>query len=138
MKAPRKAPPFRLTMPEVPESSILPAVLTYLQYHRDVAWAMRMNTGAAKFKKKDGTEQFVRFGFDGLSDIIGQMRDGRFLAIETKRRLGKANEDQKLFLTTVQRYGGIAGIARSIDDAQAILRGLVYVPAPPPAKRAKK
>lgn len=130
MTAPRKRklPPFKLTMPEPDETSRLYAILEYLNYDRRVAWAHRMNTGGAKFARGDGTAQFVKFGFAGLSDIIGQLRDGRFLAIECKSRTGRAKEEQKAFLLFVQKHQGVAGIARTIEDAHAILAGRVYDP----------
>ena len=124
----RKPAPFKLTMPEIPESAILNAVLEYLNYHPAVAWAQRMNSGGTKFKRADGTEQFVRFGFEGLSDVLGQLRDGRLLAIETKARKGRARASQIAFLMHVQKNNGVAGIARSVDDAIAILAGRRYTP----------
>lgn len=130
-RAPRKPPPFRLTMPEVPESSILSACLQLLQYDMRVAWAARLNTGAAKFDRGDGTAQLVRFGFEGLSDIVGQMKDGRFLAIECKNRIGRLRPMQTAFLLHVQKHNGVAGVARSVDDVLAILGGWRFDPEAP-------
>lgn len=115
---------FALTRPEIPEANVQGAVLEFLRYAPTVAWAFRMNTGAAKFDKRDGSGQyFVRFGFPGMSDILGQMRTGQFLAIECKRRTGRKSDEQKAFIAMVRKHNGLAGFAKSIDDAQAILRG---------------
>lgn len=87
-----------------------------LQYHPRVAWSHRMNTGATKFQ-----ERVVRFGFPGCPDILGQLKDGRLLAIECKSERGRATLEQRGFLDLVRRHGGVAGIVRSIDDAQGLL-----------------
>lgn len=99
-----------------PEAIVLSSVLHYLRARRGVAWIMRMNTGAMKL---DG--RFMRFGVKGCSDIIGQMQDGRFLAIECKSAEGRCTREQQAFLDRVKRHGGIAGVARSIDDVDDIL-----------------
>jgi hypothetical protein len=61
----------------------------------------------------------VRYGFPGCADILGQMADGRFLAIEVKAARGQATEAQVAFLLQVRRAGGVAILARSIEDVQA-------------------
>lgn len=99
------------------EAPILAAVLRLLEYHPKVAWVRRMNTGAVRMEGK----RFMRFGFTGCSDIVGQLRDGRFLAVECKAPAGKLTIDQAQFLERVKRHNGIAGVARSLDDAQKIL-----------------
>ena len=99
-----------------PEGGVVKAVLELLTCHQKVAWAQRMNTGALKTK-----DRFVRFGFRGCADIIGQLKDGRFLAIECKSHRGLLTDEQEAFLERVRKYGGISGLARSVDDAQAIL-----------------
>jgi hypothetical protein len=81
-----------------------------------VAWAKRMNTGAAKLKGF-----FVRFGFVGCSDILGQLKDGRLLAIECKAADGKLSPEQRDFLDQVRRNRGVAGTARSIQDVDTLL-----------------
>jgi hypothetical protein len=104
-----------------PEAGILAAVLKMLALHPAVAWVRRMNTGA--FKIGDGRNaRFFRAGFVGCSDVIGQMRDGRLLAIECKSEVGRLSDPQKNFLATVAAHGGVAGMARSVDDVLAILK----------------
>lgn len=51
----------------------------------------------------------------GVADIIGCI-NGRFLAIEVKRENGKLSDHQETFLENVRRSGGIAFVARSIND----------------------
>lgn len=59
----------------------------------------------------------------GASDIIGIMPDGRFLAIEVKTPRGRTTPEQDRFLFHIQLMGGVAGVARSVDDALALVRG---------------
>ena len=109
----------RRTRAATPESIVLKAVLQFVSYHPRVAWAERMNTGAMSFDQR-----FVRFGFVGCPDILGQMMDGRVLAIECKAPKGDLTMPQATFLARVERHGGISGVARSIDDAKRIIEGV--------------
>jgi len=60
----------------------------------------------------------------GSSDIVGIAPDGRFLAIEVKTPTGRPTKEQLRFIEAVRNAGGIAGIARSVDEAlQLIVRG---------------
>jgi hypothetical protein len=45
-----------------------------------------------------------------------------FLSIENKNETGgKISEDQERWIRVVRQFGGIAGVARSIDDARKIV-----------------
>jgi len=57
------------------------------------------------------------------SDLIGIAPCGRFLAVEVKTATGRVSKEQQTFIDAVRRSGGIAGIARSVDDALQLLRG---------------
>lgn len=64
----------------------------------------------------------IRFGLCvGSSDLIGIAPDGRFLAVEIKTCKGRATPEQLRFIGAVRARGGIAGIARSPEDAIALL-----------------
>lgn len=102
-----------------PEQQVLNSVLLLCRTHPAVAWAARINSGA--YKTPDG--RFIRFGFVGCSDIIGQMRDGSFLALEVKSQSGAITEDQQAFIDRVRKNGGCAGLVRSVDDAIATIKG---------------
>ena len=89
----------------------------------------RNNTGALK----DAQGRLVRYGLcPGSSDLIGLRQVtitpdmvgqtiAVFTAIEVKDR-GRATPEQQAFIAMVQAAGGLAGIARSVDDARTILR----------------
>tara|TARA_Y100001973_G_scaffold105035_2_gene176730 strand:- start:2839 stop:3162 length:324 start_codon:yes stop_codon:yes gene_type:complete len=57
----------------------------------------------------------------GSSDIIGITPEGRFLAVEVKTAKGKPTKEQLNFIEQVRKAGGIAGIARSPQDALDLL-----------------
>jgi hypothetical protein len=89
----------------------------------------RNNTGAIK----DTDGRLVRFGLcTGSSDLIGirpvtitadmvGRRFGIFTAIEVKTPKGKPTEEQINFIQRVRELGGIAGVARSVDEALTIV-----------------
>lgn len=109
--------PFRLTRPEPTEAEVMSAVCGALAYHHRVAWFQRFNTGAGKLLRSDGSaSQWIRFGFPGCSDLLGQLKDGRFLAVEVKRPSKDTTSEQQAFLATVNANGGIGFRARSADD----------------------
>lgn len=99
--------------PNVLESAILRACLEYLDAVRVFAW--RNSTGAVKYGQGPAA-RFVRFGKIGASDIIGALPDGRFLAVECKTARGRLSPEQIAFLGQVKRAGGVAIVARSVDD----------------------
>jgi hypothetical protein len=108
---------MKLTRPEPPERIVLASVLEALSFHPKVAWAVRMNSGAGKLAYRDGsTSQWMRFGFQGMSDVLGQTTDGRFLAVEVKRPSGRVRPEQAAFLGRVRAAGGVGFVARSPDD----------------------
>lgn len=102
------------------ESDTQRAILRFLHIHPAVKWAQRMNVGMMK-----KGPHYVRFGFKGLSDVIGQVRGGGFLAIEVKDATGKVSAEQKQFLDMVNKSGGIGLVARSLDDVKNVLDGLL-------------
>lgn len=66
---------------------------------------------------------YMKFGLTvGASDIIGIAPDGRFLAVEVKTDTGRPTKEQLNFIAAVNRAGGIAGIARSVEDAINLIR----------------
>ena len=95
---------------------------------RGLVRLFRNNTGALK----DINGRLVRFGLcQGSSDLIGWRtvtitpemvgQDiAQFVAIEVKDR-GRATAEQVRFIEVVRDAGGLAGVARSVEDAKAIL-----------------
>ncbi len=79
----------------------------------------RNNVGA--YKHPDG--RYIRFGVGGKggSDIIGITNEGIFFAIEVKTAKGRTSKEQEQFIEHIKSKGGIAGVARSTQDAVDLL-----------------
>ena len=89
----------------------------------------RNNTGTLK----DANGRPVQFGLcKGSSDLIGWKRVtitpemvgtqvAVFLSIEVKAATGRLRHEQQQWLDAVQAAGGIAGVARSVSDAERLL-----------------
>ena len=89
----------------------------------------RNNTGTLK----DQHGRPVQFGLcKGSADLIGWKRVtvtpdmvgqqvAVFLSIEVKTPTGRIRPEQQAWLETVQAAGGIAGVARSVEDALRIM-----------------
>lgn len=101
---------------DAPERDIQAAILQYLAKCHKVAWAHRMNVGAVKQHNKDGSARWIKFGFRGMPDIMGQLTDGRLLAIEVKKKGGKVSPEQAVFIQAVEAANGVGLIAYSVDD----------------------
>ena len=93
------------------EAGALEEVMRALKSHPCVAWIHRQNTGSLRVGKR-----FIRFGWPGCSDILGQLRDGRFLACEVKSPTGKPTPEQSAFISQINSNGGLAFIARNCAD----------------------
>ena len=93
------------------EAAALVEVLKALNAHPAVVWCERMNTGAARIGAR-----FVRFGFRGCPDVLGQLRDGRLLGVEVKGPTGRLRPEQAFFLERVRAAGGVAFMARDCRD----------------------
>lgn len=121
-KHPKPPARLKLTGPDPKEAAILSSVLQALNFYPNVAWFVRCNSAAGRLVYPDGsTSQFMRFGFPGCSDIIGQLVTGEFLAIEIKSAGGKLKDQQVEFLKKVVANGGVGFVARSIDDLKQSL-----------------
>jgi hypothetical protein len=97
------------------EGSVVKACEDYLTYCGAFVW--RNNTGCLR----DRNNRPVYFGKPGSSDVIGVLPGGRFIGVECKSAKGKLTEKQKEFLARVEELGGLAIVARSVDD---VIQGL--------------
>lgn len=96
------------------ETAVQKQILAYLEVRRILVW--RNNTRWVRIGGR-----LVQFGMTGASDIIGCLPDGRFLAIEVKRKGEKPTPEQLAFLSRVAQAGGVALVAYSLDD---VIQGL--------------
>ncbi len=94
-----------------PEAVALIEVLKALRAHPAVVWCERMNSGAARVGNR-----FIRFGWPGCPDVLGQLKDGRLLGVEVKGPTGKLSSEQAVFLERIRGAGGVAFVARNCRD----------------------
>ncbi|MES0444957.1 MAG: VRR-NUC domain-containing protein [Desulfobacterales bacterium] len=103
------------------ESDIQRAIIKMLKVHPKVGWVYV--TSAGYVKGINGGRMF-RVGVPGMSDIMGQMNDGRLLAIEVKVPGKFPTEMQSEFLDFVKKCKGIAFWADSVDGVTKKLEGI--------------
>ena len=101
--------------PKIKESELQRQIIQALSYTCEV---FRANVG--QFKVGD---RYVRTGLPkGFPDIFGYRRkDGKFFAIEIKTKTGKLSYHQKVFQNFFGKEPILYGVARSIEDALAIV-----------------
>ena len=78
----------------------------------------RNNVGFATYK--NGVVVKYGIGNPGGSDLIG-LYNGRFLAIEVKNPGENPTAGQVRFIEGIKAAGGVAGVARSVEDAITLL-----------------
>ena len=96
------------------ESRIKEAILNYLNLK---GWLCIPQRSVGIWKKKNGS--YIPLKQKGVADIIciAPFRDfGLPVAIEVKTERGRLTENQKSFLERWQKIGGIAKLARDLDD----------------------
>jgi len=109
---------------------------------QQIRLALGTNPEARIFRNQVGslpdprTGRLVTFGLArGSADLIGWRtitvtqamvgtRVAVFTSIEVKTPTGRIRPEQQAWLEAVTQAGGIAGIARSVTDAQALLSNL--------------
>ena len=99
------------------EKDIQNSILEYLWMAGVYCWR-NDSVGFFDPKRKTFLKRKSRFSVNGVSDILGVLSDGRFLAIEvktpkTKKRVSK---DQKSFLEAINRNNGIGVVVWSLDQ----------------------
>lgn len=81
-----------------------------------MGWQVWRNNNAAIY---DPTKKVFRANsvLKGVSDIIGfNKKTGQFIAVEIKTGRDKLSVEQKLFLDTLNKSGGVGLEVRSIDE----------------------
>ena len=60
-----------------------------------------------------------------MSDILGILPDGRFLAVECKREKGGVvSPEQKEFLLNINANGGVGIVVHSVDELAKALENI--------------
>lgn len=101
----------------IPEKAIENGILRWLSLNGIFAWK-NQSVGIFDPVKKIYRKSNNPYHIKGVSDIIGILSDGRFLAIEVKSKTGKPSPEQINFIKQINDSGGKAFIARSLEDVQ--------------------
>lgn len=115
------------------EQTVIVAVGQLLAVHPRVAFALRMNSGAASYEAATG--KFAPVWFHEwvrpaepmrMSDYMGGLVDGRILALECKRPGWTKPRDQRereqaAFLAAVRKAGGIGEFVTDAEAVNALL-----------------
>lgn len=121
----------------IPEREVLAECLAWISSR---PWARAWRNHVGTFRALHGAEVFD-VGLRGSADILGFLAvnrevdplrghsacgycgsGGRFLAIECKADGGRLSDRQAAFLDTVRKFGGVAIVARSLEDLKAQLK----------------
>lgn len=109
------------------EQEILTAGIKQLLPH--CLWLARINGGSRRVRGGGVLKNYRLYrpevsGEDKscrLPDVIGQLRDGRLIAIEFKNPGGTVTDEQARFLGLVRRGGGVVGVCYDADDVDEIV-----------------
>lgn len=104
------------------ETVVVRSILNYYAMFPNYVKLWRVNTGGATYSNKSGKKSFVKFGFPGMSDILGIRNDGKLIAIECKFGKNKTTEAQDKFADMIKSMNGIYILAYSLDDVIAVLK----------------
>lgn len=106
---------------DLTEKEIENAILDYLTILPGCYWknnSVGVYDPVKKVHRKPGKHHR-----NGTSDILGIDSNGRFIAIEVKTAKGRLSENQKIFIDDINKHGGLAFVARSVDDVREALLG---------------
>ena len=95
------------------EQGIQAAILALLRAYRIKCWK---NNTAGIFVKARNT--YIPSHAPGVSDILGVLPGGRFLAVEVKASKGKVSPHQQQFIDSINQEGGLAFVAHSVEEVQ--------------------
>jgi len=109
------------------ESDIQTDIMIMLGDHPKVAWCMVITTGKVKIKG-----YWVTIGhyitedqkrLTGISDVIGQLVNGKFFCIEIKKPKETPTPEQFEYMDLVSRNKGVSGWCDSVSGAIEIING---------------
>lgn len=93
---------------------------------REIRLAVCETGRATLWRNSSGFDKTIRVKYglgDGGADLIGFVfKTGKFFALEVKTPTGTLQENQRLWIEFVNRNGGFARVARSVEDALAALK----------------
>jgi len=103
------------------EQEIKNSILDYLSWKRECFVWPNDSVGIYDPIRKIYRKKNSKFHIRGVSDILGIFRE-RALAIEVKTQKGKVSPEQLEFISKFNKSGGIAFVARSVEDVERELK----------------
>jgi hypothetical protein len=100
---------------KISETDIQRSIMDFLHARGIFCWRNN-STGIYDPVRKIYRKNTGKYSINGVSDILGILPGGKFLAIEVKSASGKLSDDQKFFINQIKLKGGVAFTARSIED----------------------
>ena len=107
-------------MTKLSESNIQNMILDYL--NQKGIFSFRVNTTGTYDSQRGVYRSLGKFQLKGTSDIIGCLPDGKMLAIEVKSETGRLSPEQKAFIDKIKKQGGIAFVAKNLQDVERELQ----------------
>lgn len=99
------------------ESERVTAILAYLEQRGIMAWRTnQIPVPGRAFRGRKGVSDIL-----GIVLALGWDYSGRILCIEVKDDDGKLSPEQAKFIDDVNRCGGLAFVARSVEDVKEAL-----------------
>lgn len=94
-------------MNECTEMELQSQILAYLRIRGILCWRPNQNYRSGRYVARESI---------GTFDIVGVMKGGRFLGIEVKKPKGKVSDKQKVWMDEVNKLGGKAFVAHSVEE----------------------
>jgi hypothetical protein len=82
------------------------------------------NTTGGFFDGKTFRKQSNPFAINGVPDVLGILKGGRFIAFEIKSEKGKTSQAQESFIRKAQELGALVFVVRSVREAALALESL--------------
>lgn len=115
---------------EVDIQSAVEQAFAHLVAHKKVSWYARINGGGTIVTGKGGKPRFLAFyrlfGFGkpmhkGITDILGQLPDGRIFLCEVKRPGEKTTPEQQALIDRCVEHGGVGFVAYGVEDVFKVI-----------------
>lgn len=108
-------------MDHLSEKQIENQILNWLEWKNIYAW--KTKTTATFDRRSNRFLKPSKLYRTGVADVIGCLPNGRIFAIEIKSKKGRLQDNQKIFIEEITKRGGLAFVARSIEDVEKGLAG---------------
>lgn len=102
------------------EQAIQKQILDYLRFRKILAWK---NPSVGVYVRARNT--YIPSTNRGSADILGILPGGRLIAVEVKKSSGRLSSHQELWLDQVRAAGALTVVARSVEDVERALQGVI-------------